>query len=91
MEDPEPALAPVIPPEMAPRVQAKLLAILDVREIFGLDPLQIVAVLDVVTMGIGSTATVMAKGAPTQDPVVAVGVTLYWTDPGLILLGLVST
>jgi hypothetical protein len=37
-------------------------------------PLHVVAVLAVVTTGAGFTVTVMVKGTPGHEPVVAVGV-----------------
>jgi len=50
---PDPALAPVIPPVIVPTDQVKLLATEAVKMIFGLVPLQMVAVLVVVTTGVG--------------------------------------
>jgi hypothetical protein len=87
---PEPALAPVIPPVMVPIVQLKLLPTLAVRAMLGDKPLHTVAVLDVVTTGEGLTVTVIVKGAPGHEPVVAVGVIMYCTVPAAELLGLVS-
>lgn len=72
---PAPGVAPVTPPVMFPIVQVKLLPADAVNEIFVLVPLQIVAVVAVVTTGEGLTVTVIVKGVPTQDPVVEVGVT----------------
>lgn len=57
--DPEPALAPVMPPVIAPTVQVKVLGAEAVSAIFGPVPLQIAAVLAVVTTGVGNTVTVM--------------------------------
>ena len=45
-------------------------------EIFGLVPLQIVALFELVTVGFGLTVTVMGEVAPTHDPEVEVGVML---------------
>ena len=45
--------------------------------IFGLLPLQAFAVEELVTIGADVTVTVIVKGAPPQEPVVAVGVTMY--------------
>ena len=56
---PEPSLAPVMPPVMVPIVQVKLLGTLAVRLTFGPVPLQVAAVLGVVTTGVGFTVTVM--------------------------------
>jgi hypothetical protein len=73
---PELALAPVMPPVIVPIVHAKLLGALDVKVIFGPVPLQIPAVGELVTIGVGLTVTVIVKGAPAQEPVVVVGVTM---------------
>ena len=89
INDPEPADDPVIPPVMVPMVQAKVLAALEVRLIFGPVPEQVLAVDELVTAGFGLTVTVMAVELPGQLPVVEVGVTLYTTDPAAELLGLV--
>ena len=59
MVAPDPALAPVIPLVMAPTVQVKVLGTLAVSEIFGPEPLQAIAVAELVTIGLGSTDTVM--------------------------------
>jgi hypothetical protein len=56
---PEDALAPVILPTTVPIVQAKLLGALEVKLIFGPVPLQVDAVVAVVTAGFGFTVTVM--------------------------------
>jgi hypothetical protein len=53
-------------------------------------PLQIIAVLGVVTTGFGFTVTVMVKGVPGQEPDVEVGVTIYCTVPAVVLSGLIS-
>jgi hypothetical protein len=88
---PDPALAPVIPPEIVPIVHVKVLGALAVRLMFGLVALQIATAAALVTAGVGFTVTVIVYGAPTQPPVVDVGVTIYCTDPAVALLGLVST
>ena len=77
MVEPELALAPVIPPVIVPIVHTKLLAVLAVNEIFGPVALQVLAVAELVTDGIGFTVTVMVKADPAHDPVVEVGVTIY--------------
>lgn len=59
MTVPDPALAPVIPPVMAPMVHVKLLAVLEVSVTLGPVPLQVAAVLGVVTSGVGRTVTVI--------------------------------
>ena len=53
-------------------------------------PLHIVAVEEFVTDGKGFTVTVMVNGLPTHEPAVEVGVTIYCTDPAVVVLGLVS-
>ena len=59
MIEPDPAVAPVIPPVIVPTVQTKLLGKEAVKLMFGLVPLQIEAVLAVVTAGTGLTVTVI--------------------------------
>jgi hypothetical protein len=76
---------------MAPIVQEKVLAALAVKLMFGLFPLHTLAVLAVVTTGVGFTVTVIVNAFPIHEPVVEVGVTRYWTVPAAELLGLVST
>ena len=71
---PELALAPVILPVIVPSVHAKLLAALDVKDIFDPVPLQMLAALVFVTDGIGFTVTIIVEDEPTHDPVVDVGV-----------------
>jgi hypothetical protein len=77
ISEPPPALAPVIPPVIAPMVHEKLLVVLAVKLIFGLVPVQIAVAAGLVTTGVGFTVTVIVYGAPTQLPVVDVGVTMY--------------
>ena len=72
---PDPAPAPVILPVIAPTVQVKLLGILEVRLIFGLVPLQALAVVELVTTGAGLTVTVIVDAEPIQEPEDDVGVT----------------
>ncbi len=88
--EPELATAPLILPVLVPSVQLKLLGTLAVNATFGPVPLQIVAVVPVVTAGIGFTVTVMVKAAPAQEPDVEVGVTRYCTVPEAELLGLIN-
>ena len=57
--EPELLLAPVMPPVIVPIVQLKLLATVAVKPIFGPDPLQVAAVAEVVTAGVGLTVTVI--------------------------------
>ena len=59
MVEPDPADAPVILPVIVPTVQVKVLGVLAVRAILVAVPLQIVAVLAVVTTGVGFTVTVI--------------------------------
>jgi hypothetical protein len=91
IDDPEPGLAPVIPPVIVPTVQLKLPGTLEARAIFGLVPLQVLAVGELVTIGEGRTVTNIVYGIPEHEPVVAVGVTRYVTVPAATLPGLVST
>jgi hypothetical protein len=56
---PDPLLAPVIPPVIVPTVQLKLPGTLDVNTIFGLVPLQVLAIGELVTIGVGRTVTVI--------------------------------
>lgn len=56
---PELALAPVMLPVIVPIVQANVLGALAVKAIAGLVPLQVAAVLAVVTSGVGLTVTVI--------------------------------
>jgi hypothetical protein len=67
-----------------------VLGALAVKLILGPVPLQVVAVLVVVTTGLGFTVTVMVKGVPEHEFTVEVGVTIYCTVPAVVLLGLVS-
>ena len=71
---PDPELAPVIPPVIIPTDQVNVLGIEAFNDIFGPIPLQIIAVLAVVTTGAGWTKTVIVNGVPTQEPVTEVGV-----------------
>jgi hypothetical protein len=87
---PAAAEAPLIVPVFVPRDHAKVLATLDVRVIPGLVPLQVLAVLELVTAGAGFTVTVIFKGAPTHELAVDVGVTIYTRLPAVVLLGLVN-
>jgi len=59
IEEPDPALAPVMPPVTAPIVQVNVLGILDVSIMLGLPPLQVVAVVELVIIGFGTTVTLM--------------------------------
>lgn len=85
--EPDPALAPVIPPVIVPTVQLKLLAAVALSVIFVLPLLQIKADEGLVTAGVGFTVTVMVYGDPTQEPAVEVGITVYSTVPAVVLLG----
>jgi hypothetical protein len=91
MVAPELFVAPVIPPVTVPTVHVNVLAALAVNAIFVAVALQIVAVLAVVTTGVGLTVTVIVYAEPGQAGVVVeVGVTRYWTVPAALLLGLVN-
>lgn len=59
IDGPVPELAPVIPPEFVPIIHENVLAAEAVKLILGLVPLQMVAVLEVVTIGAGLTVTVI--------------------------------
>ena len=74
---PDPALAPVMLPVIVPMVHSKLLGKLDVRGILGSVPLQVLAVGELVTVGIGFTVTVTVKAVPAHKSAVEVGVTIY--------------
>jgi len=87
---PDPALAPVIPPVIAPMVQAKVLGAEAVSAMFGPVPSHVLAVAALVTAGVGLTVTVMVKADPAHKPVTEVGVTKYCTVPAVALLGFVS-
>jgi hypothetical protein len=56
---PEPAVAPVIPPEIVPTVHVNVLAALAVNEMFGLVLLQMEVEAGVVTAGVGLTVIVI--------------------------------
>jgi hypothetical protein len=86
---PDPALAPVMAPVIVPTVHANVLGALAVSAMFGPVPLQVDAVLAVVTAGVGLTVTVMVADDPAQLPVVEVAVIIYGTVPAVLLLGLV--
>jgi hypothetical protein len=89
--DPLPALAPVILPVIVPTVQVNELAALAVNAMLVVLPLQIVAVLAVVTTGFGFTVTVIVYEGPGHAGLaVDVGITIYWTVPAVALEGLVS-
>ena len=75
---------------MPPMVQAKLLGVLDVKDIAVEPPLQMLLEIELVTTGIGFTVTVIVYGLPIQVPPVDVGVTTYSTVPNNELLGLLS-
>lgn len=78
------AVAPLMPPVMAPIDHVNVLAAEAVRLILVEVPLQIALVAAVVTAGLGFTVTVMVELLPTQLPVVEVGVTWYCTEPALL-------
>ena len=79
-----------MPPVIVPIVHVNVLGALAVKLILGPVPLQVVAVLAVVTTGFGFTVTVMVKGVPVHEPDVEVAVTIYCTVPAVVLLGLVN-
>ena len=61
---------------MFPTVQVKLLEADALKRISVVAPLQIEAVVVVVTAGKGFTVTMIVKGLPIQDPAREVGVTI---------------
>jgi hypothetical protein len=79
-----------MPPVIVPIVHVNVLGALAVKLILGPVPLQVVAVLAVVTIGFGFTVTVIVKGTPEHEFTVEVGVTTYCIVPAVVLLGLVS-
>jgi len=72
---PDPPPDPVMPPVTPDTIQTKPLGALAVKVIFGLVPLQVLAVGELVTVGVGLTVTVIGYAAPAQFPVVDIGVT----------------
>jgi hypothetical protein len=62
-------------PVLVPNVQAKVLPALAVKLKFGLAPLQVLAVVLLVSVGVGFTVTVTLVAGPAQEPVVLVAVT----------------
>jgi hypothetical protein len=77
-------------PVIVPIAQANVLGALDVNVIFGPVPLQVLAVVALVTAGFGFTVTVIVYAGPAHEPVVEVGVTRYSTVPAAMLPGLVN-
>ena len=71
MVEPDPLLAPVMPPVMVPIVQVNVLGMLAVRAIFGPTPLQVVAVFAVVTVGKGLTV-IVAEALVLEQPLPSV-------------------
>lgn len=59
MVAPAPAVAPVMPPLIVPTVQVNVLGVVAASAILVVPPLQMAAVLAVVTAGIGFTVTVI--------------------------------
>lgn len=91
MLEPDPDVAPVMPPVIVPTVQVNVLGAVAVKAILVDVPLQIAVVFAVVTTGVGFTVTTMEYAAPGQAGVAMdVGVTMYSTVPAVLLLGLFS-
>lgn len=88
--DPDPPLAPVIPPVVPATVHVNVDGVDAVRAIEVVAPLHIECVGAVVTTGVGKTVIIILKGDPAQFPAVEVGVTIYSTVPEFTVLGLVS-
>jgi hypothetical protein len=72
-----------------PTDQLNILGVVAVKAMFVAEALQISAILDVVTTGVGLTVTMIEYGAPGHAGVVVeVGVMIYSTVPAVALLGL---
>lgn len=68
MVPPEPAIAPVIPPVIFPIVQLNVLGISEVSVILGPVPLQVLAVAEFVTRGMGiAIELLMLLGKAEED------------------------
>jgi hypothetical protein len=65
-----------MPPVLVPSVHAKVLAMLAVRLILGLVPVQILSAVAEVKEGGGKTVIVISVADPAHEPTVEVGVTL---------------
>lgn len=90
IDEPLVAVAPVMVPVLVPNVQAKLLAAEAARVILGPVPLQVAAVVELLTAGFGFTVIVISVAALAQLPVVVVAVTAYIIEPAALLLGFVN-
>src|ERR1051325_10662758 len=88
MDDPDPALAPVIPPVMVPMVHVKLLGTLADRLILVLEPVQTVAVFGVVTAGVVLTTTTVDPCALVHP--FTVTVTLYVPAAAAVTLAILG-
>lgn len=77
INDPEPEEAPVTEPVIAPIDQVKVLGVEASKARPGPVPLQMVALVALVSAGIGFTVTVMVRVLPAQAPLFEVGVTRY--------------
>ena len=86
---PASSLAPVMLPVVVPIIQLNVLSMFDVKGILNPMSLQVLKVGEFVIKGAGFTVTVMVNSGPVQ-PADEVGVTMYCTDPSVVL-GLVST
>jgi len=75
---------------MVPMVQLNVLGTDAPKAILGDVALHVVAVLSVVTTGVGFTVTVIVYAGPGHELPVAVGVTIYCTVPAVVLPGLVN-
>ena len=90
IDEPLVAVAPVMVTVLVPNVQAKLLAAEAARVILGPVPLQVAAVVELLTAGFGFTVIVISVAALAQLPVVVVAVTAYIIEPAALLLGFVN-
>jgi hypothetical protein len=85
---PEPALAPVVPVELA-TVHANVEGMEADNGWLLVVPLHMADVTST-PAGFGLTVTVIVSRSPVQKPVVDVGVTMYSTVPALVFEGFVS-
>ena len=75
---------------MVPTVQLKLLEVDDVSGTLSGEPLHTLTLDWLVRDGAGLTVTVIVSEVPMHEPVVDVGVTIYCTLPGTLLLEFAS-
>ena len=83
---PDPELAPDMPLDAVPTVQLKLAEAVDVNGMLSGKPLHTLTFVWLVNAGPGLTVTVIVSDDPEHPPVWDVGVTMYCTLPGVLLL-----